>query len=143
MSVFKDSQQFYDTVGELMSRAARDPNVGPKIAKAEIIIQFRYTDPDALITIDAKDNPRQFGAYVDVIDGPCDLAPDVTMAMNADLAHAFWHGRVNLVSALARREILATGPVLRVLKLIPAVEPLYQQYPALLKAKGLEDLILK
>jgi hypothetical protein len=44
---------------------------------------------------------------------------------------------------LNKRQILATGPVYKVLRLIPAVEPLYRQYPALLKAKGFDDLILE
>ena len=143
MSVFTDSQQFYDTVGELLQRAARDPSIGPKVAKADTLIQLRYSHPEAQITINARDVPTQFGAYVDVFLGPCDLQPEVVMSMTGDLAHEFWSGRVNLASALARRQIQATGPVIKVLRLVPAVEPLYQQYPALLKAKGLEHLILK
>ncbi len=143
MSVYTDSQQFYDTVGELLLRAARDPGIGPKVARADTVIQLRFTDPEAQITIDARDVPIHFGAYVDVFCGPCDLRPEVVMSMTGDLAHEFWSGRVNLASALARRQIHATGPVIKVLRLVPAVEPLYQQYPALLKAKGLEHLILK
>jgi hypothetical protein len=143
MSVYTDSQQFYDTVGELLQRAARDPGIGPKVARADTVIQLRYTDPAAQITINARDVPTQFGAYVDVFFGPCDLQPEVVMSMTGDLAHEFWSGQVNLASALARRQIQAAGPVIKVLRLVPAVEPLYQQYPALLKAKGLEHLILK
>lgn len=143
MSVFKDSRQFYETVGELLQRAARDPAIGPRIARADTVIQLRYSDPTAQITIDACNVPTQFGAYVDVFLGDCDLEPEVIMSMTGDLAHEFWLGHVNLASALARRQIQATGPVIKVLRLVPAVEPLYQQYPALLKAKGLKDLILK
>ena len=143
MSVFQDSQQFYETVGELLQRAGRDPDIGPTVARSDTVIQLRYSDPDAQITIDARGNPVQFGGYVDVFLGPCDLEPEVVMSMTGDLAHEFWSGRVNLGSALARRQIEATGPVIKVLRLVPGVEPLYQQYPALLKAKGLEHLILK
>jgi hypothetical protein len=143
MSVFRDSRQLYDTVGELLQRAARNPSIGPTVARAETVIQLRYTGPDAQITIDARGIPTQFGAYVDVFCGLCDLHPEVTISMTSDLAHEFWSGRVNLASALARRQIQATGPVIKGLRLVPAVEPLYQQYPAVLKAKGLEDLILK
>jgi hypothetical protein len=107
------------------------------------VIQLCYTDPAAQITINARGVPTQFGAYVDVFLGPCDLQPEVVMWMTGDLAHEFWSGRVNLASALARRQIQAAGPVIKVLRLVPAVEPLYLQYPALLKAKGLEHLILK
>ena len=143
MSVFRDSQQFYDTVGELLQRAARDPNIGPAAARTETVLQLRYSDPEAQITISARGVPTQFGAYVDVFMGSCNLKPEVVLSMTGDLAHEFWLGQVNLASALARRQIQVTGPVIKVLRLVPAVEPLRQQYPALLKAKGLNELILK
>src|SRR5262245_25949134 len=111
MSVFQDSQQFYDTVGELLRRAARDPNVGPTVARSETVLQLRYSEPEAQITIDARGVPIQFGAYVDVFLGSCDLEPEVVLSMTGDLAHEFWLGRVNLASALAQRQIQATGPV--------------------------------
>jgi len=143
MAVFESSQQFYECVGELMERAKIDPQVGPKIAKAGIIIQFRYKEPEAVTTVNAKDKPTQPGAFVDVINGPCSLKPDVVMTMKADIAHAFWHGKVNLLSALTKKDIVAQGPIPKILKLLPAVEPLYKQYPALLREKGYSSLVLK
>lgn len=143
MAVFKSSEQFYETVGELMDRAKKDPKVGPKIAKSKLILQFRYTDPEAMTTINAKDKPTQPGAFVDVIHGECDLKPDVVMTMKADIAHAFWHGKVNLMAALSKKDIVAKGPIPKILKLLPAIKPLYSQYPALLKEKGYGDLVMK
>lgn len=143
MSVFRDSKHFYECVGDLMDRAKCDPQVGPKIAKSGIIIQFRYTEPDAVTTVNARQKPTQVGAYVDIIHGPCDLKPDVIMTMKADVSHAFWHGKVNLMSALAKRDIVAVGPIPKILKLLPAVQPLYKVYPQLLKEKGYANLVLK
>jgi hypothetical protein len=65
------------------------------------------------------------------------------MTMKADTAHAFWHGKVNLVAAMAKREIVAQGSIPKILKLLPAVEPLYRIYPALLREKGYAALVLK
>jgi hypothetical protein len=143
MSVFRDSAHFYECVGALMDRAKLNPQVGPKIAKSGIIIQFRYTDPDAITTVNAKEKPTQAGAFVDVIHGPSNLKPDIVMTMKADVAHSFWHGKVNLVSALAKREIVAQGPIPKILKLLPAVEPLYKEYPVLLREKGYGSMVLK
>lgn len=143
MTIFRDSKQFYECVGELMDRAKKDPQVGPKIAKSGIIIQFRYTDPEAQTTVNAKDKPTQAGAYCDVIHGPTSLRPDVIMSMKADVSHAFWHGKVNLMAALAKKDIIATGPIPKILKLLPAVQPLYKVYPSLLREKGYSNLILK
>ena len=143
MTVFRDSDQFYECVGELMERAKMDPKIGPKIAKSKIVIQFRYTEPEAMTTIDATGEPTQPDAYVDVIQGPCELKPDITMSMKADVAHAFWHGKVNLIAALSKKQIVAEGPIPKILKLLPAVQPLYKTYPALLEEKGYDDLIMR
>lgn len=143
MPVFSNTKQFYDTVGELMQRAKTDPVVGPKIAKSGVILQFRYSDPEAVTTVNAKTKPTQPGAFVDVINGPTDLKPDIEMTMAADTAHMFWQGKVNLVQALAQKKIILKGNQLKVLGLLPAVEPLYKKYPELLKEKGLEKLISK
>ena len=143
MGVFRDADHFYECVGELMDRAKKDPIVGPKIAKSGLIIQFQYSDPQAMTTVNAKDKPSQPGAYVDVIHGPCTLKPDITMSMKADIAHAFWHGKVNLLSALSKKHIVAKGPIPKILKLLPAVEPLYKVYPVLLREKGYESMIIK
>src|SRR5690554_5900756 len=126
-----------------MDRAKSNPQVGPKIAKSGIIIQFRYTDPEAVTTVNAKDKPTQPGAFVDIIHGPTELKPDVVMTMKADTAHAFWHGKVNLIAALSKKEILATGPIPKILKLLPAVQPLYKVYPVLLREKGYTSIVLK
>ena len=143
MAVFTDSQQFYDTVGELMNRAKVDQEIGRKIAKAGVIIQFRYTDPEAVTTVNAKDKPTQPGAFVDVFNGPTNLKPDIVMTMKADTAHAFWQGKVNLLNALTKKEILLQGSQLKVLQLLPAVTPLFKVYPVLLREKGYEQLVLK
>jgi len=143
MGVFRDANHFYECVGELMDRAKKDPQIGAKIAKSGIVIQFRYTDPDAMTTVNARDKPTQPGAFVDVIHGPCDLKPDVVMTMKADVSHAFWHGKVNLMAALAKKEIVAEGPIPKILKLLPAVQPMYKMYPALLREKGYGHMVLK
>jgi hypothetical protein len=141
MPVFKDANQYYQTIGELMNRASRDPDVGPKIGKSGIVIRFIYHNPEAITTINAKDKSED--AFVTVIHGPNDLKANVTMTMDADVAHAFWHGKVNLVAALSKKQIIAQGPIPKILKLLPAVQPLYRQYPALLKELGFEEMIMK
>lgn len=143
MATFRDAAHFYECVGELMDRAKTDPQVGPKIAKSGLVIQFRYTEPEAMTTINARDKPAAPGAFLEVIHGPCDLKPDIEMSMKADVSHAFWHGKVNLMAALAKRQIVTKGSVPKILKLLPAVQPLYKQYPELLREKGYDDLVLK
>lgn len=142
MPVFKDANHYYQTIGELMNRAGRDPVVGKKIGESGIVIRFVYRHPEAMTTINAKDKPAP-GTFVTILSGPNDLKADVTMTMDADVAHAFWHGKVNLMAALSKKQIVAEGPIPKILKLLPAVQPLYKQYPALLKELGYDDMIMK
>jgi hypothetical protein len=46
------------------------------------------------------------------------------------------------MAALARRQIIAKGPIPKILKLLPAVEPMYQMYPQILHALERDDLII-
>ena len=48
-----------------------------------------------------------------------------------------------MIASLTRREMVAKGPIPKILKLLPVIKPAYQLYPEYLKSKGLEDLILK
>lgn len=144
MSIFRDTQHFYETVGELMDRAKKDPAIGAKIAKSGSIIQFKYSDPDATTTINAKDKPTQAGAFVDVFHGACPLVPDIVMSMKADVSHRFWHGKVDLIGALAKKEmVIEKGSQIKIVQLIPAIMPLFKVYPTLLKEKGYGAMVVK
>ena len=63
------------------------------------------------------------------------------MSMDADTAHRFWLGQVNVTVALARGQIKAKGPVAKILKLVPLTKPVYPIYKAQLEAQGREDLV--
>ncbi len=143
MSYFKDAAEMQQILGQLYDRVKSDPRIAPKISEGKIVIQFRYDDPHGIVTIDAAHPPTQPGAYWDVTWGENPLNPDVEMTMKADVAHQFWHGKVNLMAALTRRQIIAKGPIPKILKLLPAVEPVYALYPKLLREIGREDLALK
>lgn len=142
MAYFKDEAELQQILGALFDRLKTDPNIAPKISAAKIIIQWRYDEPKGIVTIDAVHPPTQSGAYIDVFWGDTPLKPDVEMSMKADVAHQFWHGKVNLMAALTRRQIIAKGPIPKILKLLPAVDPAYKIYPKLLAEMGREDLVL-
>ena len=143
MPKFKSSEEVYATIGELMDRAKTDPAVAPKIAKSGVVIQFHYTDPEATTTVNAKSKPTQPGAIIDVHQGPTTLKPDIVMTMTSDMANLFWNKKVNLLAALAKGDIKLQGSQLKVLALLPAIEPLYDKYRALVKEKGMEHLLVK
>jgi hypothetical protein len=130
-------------MGRLYDEAKRDSRIAPKIKDSHLVIQFRYDDPRAIVTINAAAPPSQESAYFDVLWGEIGIKPDVEMSMKADIAHQFWHGKISLVTALMRRQIIAKGPIPKILKLLPAVEPMYEMYPRLLRELGRADLVIE
>ena len=73
--------------------------------------------------------------------GPTNMEPEVVMSMEADTAHRFWLGNVNVTVALARGQMKAKGPVAKILKLVPLVKPVFPRYRALLEQDGRKDLL--
>jgi len=81
------------------------------------------------------------GEEGEVDTGQTDLEPEVVMSMEADTAHKFWLGKVNVTVALARGQMKAKGPVAKILKLVPLVKPVFPRYREMLESKGRNDLL--
>jgi putative sterol carrier protein len=61
--------------------------------------------------------------------------------MEADTAHKFWLGEVNVTVAMARGQIKAKGPVAKILKLVPMTKPVFPRYKKQLTEQGRADLV--
>jgi hypothetical protein len=77
---------------------------------------------------------------IDWVEGDGGLEADVEFFMKTDVAHRFWLGKVNLLVALTKRDVVAKGPIFKVMKLLPLLKPLYGQYPRILQEKGKAEL---
>ena len=136
--VFSDSTTFYQVVGGFLERLKDDPEIGRALQESQLCVRFEYTEPLAVLTIDAR------GTAVQIYRGESFIGnPEVTMRMSADFAHAFWHGRINLVSALTRRQVTAKGNLPKTLRLLPILKPAYALYPQYLAELGMADKILR
>jgi len=136
VAYFKDAQEVYDTIGRLFAELAQDEELAPKFREANTIVRYEYSEPDSVITVRLQE-----GQPGEVDFGDSDMDPEVTMTMDADTAHLFWLGRVNVTVALARGQIKASGPVAKILKLVPLTKPVFPRYVAQLEAQGRSDLI--
>jgi putative sterol carrier protein len=136
LAYFKDAQEVYDTVGKLFEQLAEDEELAPKFRQANTIVQYDYREPDSTITVRLQE-----GQPGDVDFGETEMEPEVTMSMEADTAHKFWLGEVNVTVALARGQIKAKGPVAKILKLVPLTKPVFPRYKAMLEAEGRQDLL--
>jgi len=133
---FKDEQEVYEHLGALFLDLNADEELGPQFRKANTIVQYVYRKPDSQITVKLLEGEE---GQVDL--GPTRLEPEVVMTMDADVAHRFWLGKVNVTIAIARGQIKTRGPVAKVLKLVPLVKPVFPRYRAQLEAAGRSDLL--
>lgn len=136
MAYFKDAAEVYETLGRLMTDITGDDELGPKLRAANTIVRYDYREPDASVTVrlcDDEDGRVDFGES--------EMEPEVVMTMDADVAHEFWLGQVNVAVALARGQIKARGPVNKILRLVPLAKPAFPRYRRQLEQQGREDLI--
>jgi len=140
---YRDIDHLYEIYGALMDRVLSDDKIGPKMAKAGIIIKFIYTDPDGEITIDLRNKPSKEGYYGSYYLGPCDIKEDVWSKQSADHSHRFWHGFENPVASVAKGKVKQGGKITAMLKLLPVVRPSFKVFPVILKDLGYDDLIVK
>ena len=136
MAYFKDPDEVYSYIGRLFEQLAADDELAPKFRKANTIVQYRYREPESQITvkmIEGEDGQVDCGATT--------MEPEVVMTMDADTAHRFWLGQVNVTVALARGQMKAKGPVAKILKLVPLVKPVFPRYRQILEDAGRQDLL--
>ena len=131
MSYFADSEDLYGTLGTLITDALDDEMLGPQFARANTTTRWSYSDPEATITMRLADGEPALVEF-----GASDLVPEVTLAMDADVAHQFWTGELNVGVALARGQIVATGPVEKILRLVPLATRVIPRYRRLLTTQG-------
>ena len=136
MGYFKDADEVYSYIGKLFEDLAADEELSPKFQRANTVVQYQYRDPESTITVKLIEGED---GQVDL--GETTMEPEVVMSMDADTAHKFWLGKVNVTVALARGQMKAKGPVAKILKLVPLVKPVFPRYRAMLEERGRKDLL--
>jgi hypothetical protein len=137
MPYFKDADDVYANLGLFVRQLAVDPEMAPALKRADTTFQMRLRQPDAMVTIRTPTDAEP--AQVDL--GDTTLHPEVVFQLDADTAHRFWLGQVNVAVALAKGDIRARGPVAKILKIVPLVKPGFPRYRTQLEAAGREDLL--
>lgn len=136
MPYFENSERLREVLGGFFQSLTTHPTIGKQLQDSNLVIRFAYSDPNLSITIDCTQDP------VGILFNDTTLKPEVEMSMKADVAHRFWFGKVNLLAALTRREMVAKGPIPKVLKLLPVIKPAYDLYPKYLQEKGFSNLLI-
>lgn len=130
MGMFKTTEEFEKVIGGFFQLVGNTPLIADKLLESKMVIRFTYTDPDLVVVVDCAGDKAEVRAH------DTETKAIVEMSMTSDIAHRFWFGMVNLTKALTRKEMVAKGPIPKVLKLLPAIKPAYAMYPQYLEANG-------
>ena len=130
MTTFGSSEELQKVLGGFFEELVEVEDIRNSLLKGGMVIRFDYEQPSLSITIDSRNN------NIDFLYDDKEMKPDVEIKMKADIAHKFWMGQVNLMMAIARRQIIAKGQIPKVLKLLPVVKPAYKLYPDYLKRQN-------
>jgi hypothetical protein len=131
MAYFANTEELNKIMELLWNRIKADPDMSKKLIDAKLIVQFKYRDPDGLLTIDTSD-----GQSMKIIIGKTDIKPIIEMSMKADIAHEFWMGKTNVPLAIMSGKIVSKGPTPKALALLPVIKPAYAIYPQVLQEAG-------
>lgn len=120
MAIFT-KQVAEDLFGELWKKVIDEFGFGQKLKDSGITLFFKVTDPDISMYVD--ENGPLFGAEAET------KTPVITMKMKGDIVHKYWLKDLNVPMALALRQVVAKGPVNKILQLLPLMKPAMELYP--------------
>lgn len=139
---FKSKEEFVQVMTALFEKLKYDPQIGPDVKKSNLIIRFDYHDPDASVTIDAKNAPADPKAFVEYAWDAKTPEPEVVMSNSGDFCLGFWQGKENPVLAMTFGKLKAKGNITKAMALLPAIKPAYKAFPKILRDMGKGNMVL-
>ena len=137
MATFQSADDVYKIFGTFLAELTQEPEMRPKFVAANTSFLVNYTDPDSKILVDCTCNPPTV-----VTDPPADATAEIKLNMSADDGHKFWLGKLNMTVALARKQVKVSGPMAKMMKLLPALKPGFAKYRTYLEQNGYTDKLL-
>jgi hypothetical protein len=142
MPHFQSREDLYGVHRALFERFRADPVIGPALSQSGLVLAFKVSDPDGLITIDGRAAGGVSGAPFTFIFGETDIVPDLTLIAPADLILEFWQGKTNIVSAIVAGKIRFAGNISAAMKLMPALKAIADLSVRALLDIGRGDLVV-
>ena len=130
MAFFADTEALYRVLGgffEMLTTAEE----GQLIHRVGGPVLFLYHRPEGRLLWSPLPPPGQCPAFRVTYGDEAERAtPLLTFEQDADTAHRFWLGEIDLAQALARQQLRAIGPLSRAMKLLPHLDTVYPRYAA-------------
>jgi hypothetical protein len=136
MTIFSSTEELYSLATPFLERVMKT-GLNEKLAA---IGSFRivYSDPAARFLLDSA-----MGDALQVRVGAAAAVDhvDVQLTMSADDGHRLLLGSLNVKKSLAMRKVKVSGPLIKLLSLLPAFEPIYVEYREYLTEIGRPELL--
>lgn len=123
MPVFEKPEQLYGCIGGLLNKMGADPLVLVELQSLKLKVKFTFHDPESSIFLTVEN-----GAH-SIYYGETNQKPDIELAMSGDIAHYFWMGEVNVMQAITKQQIVASGSLGKIMKLVPLIKASIKLYP--------------
>ena len=123
MPVFEKPEQLYGCIGGLLNKMGADPLVLAELQSLKLKVKFTFHDPESSIFLTVEN-----GAH-SIYYGETNQKPDIELAMSGDIAHYFWMGEVNVMQAITKQQIIASGSLGKIMKLVPLIKASIKLYP--------------
>ena len=123
MPVFEKPEQLYGCIGGLLNKMGADPLVLAELQSLNLKVKFTFHDPESSIFLTVEN-----GAH-SIYYGETNQKPDIELAMSGDIAHYFWMGEVNVMQAITKQQIVASGSLGKIMKLVPLIKASIKLYP--------------
>ncbi len=120
MSLFKDTNHMNAFLEDLWKYIVFEAGLGEKMREYGVTYKYILSDPDGYLFVDPDNVITGEAANKDAV---------ITMELSGDTVIQFWTKQLSLPVALATRKIKSKGPIPKVLKMMPALKPIYEIFP--------------
>ena len=100
-----------------------DPIALAELQSLKLKVKFIFHDPESSIFLAVEDGTHS------IYYGETCQKPDIELAMSGDVAHYFWMGEINVMQAITKQQIVASGPLGKIMKLVPLIKAAIKLYP--------------
>lgn len=129
--VYRDAEQLYTILQKLFNQVEADlPQATDSLLKSKLCIRFSCAEPEANITLNAKERPLQI-AY-----GRSPHKPDLDVEITGDALHQILLGNLSLPKAVGSKKVKPKGPVWKVMALADLFTHAQKIYPGLFASQG-------
>jgi putative sterol carrier protein len=136
MAAYKDSAEAKELSDEMFKRILEIDESNKQFSATNAVLGVYYKDPEYFVAIDGTQTPT-----VLAFDEATAPKSDIEIRMSSETANTFWKGELNFPVAMMKGKVKIKGPSATVMKLLPAVAPGHEIYPALWKERGREDAL--